>query len=238
MTIDSEGNIYLTATAVLAYSPGGLLLEEIAVPERPTNATFGGVDLRSLFITTEGGLYSIRTRVQGNVSNFAPVFSGYALDAVVDTPLSLEIAKILARASDPDGDALSLARVFSPSARGGTVTLTNAVNYTPPAGYVGVDSFEVEVIDSHGAPVRGIVTIAVNAESGGTGQNQTYFALHDGKAEMIFRGIPGRSYTIQRSTDMAIWEDLATLTAGADGKIPYIDSSPPLPQAFYRTRSN
>ena len=37
-----------------------------------------------------------------------------------------------------------------------------------------------------------------------------------GRVIMVFRGIPGRSYTIQRSTDMAIWIDLATVAAGTD----------------------
>ena len=60
----------------------------------------------------------------------------------------------------------------------------------------------------------------------------------DGKAEMVFRGIPDHSYTLQRSIDMIIWSDLATVTAGADGKILFVDSAPPMPQAFYRTRSN
>jgi gluconolactonase len=238
MTIDAEGNVYLTVYAVLAYSPGGILLEEIAVPERPTNVTFGGADRRSLFITTEAGLYSIRTRVQGNAANFAPFCSGYAATGETDKPMSIYPAKIVERTSDPDGDEVTLIRVFGPSAQGGTVTLTDTVNYTPPAGYVGIDTFEVEVTDTHGASSRGTVTITLTAEPGGEGQNQTYFALHDGKAEMIFRGIPGRSYTIQRSLDLTIWSDLATVIAGADGKIPYIDSSPPMPKAFYRTRTD
>jgi sugar lactone lactonase YvrE/formylglycine-generating enzyme required for sulfatase activity len=78
MTLDSEGHIYLTETAVLVYNTNGVQLEQIAVPERPTNLEFGGSDRKTLFITTDSGsLYSIRTRVQGvsqgGQSNQSPV---------------------------------------------------------------------------------------------------------------------------------------------------------------------
>jgi len=66
MTMDSEGKIYLTEKAVLIYDAGGGLLEQIEVPERPTNLEFGGSDRKTLFITTDAGsLYSIRMRVRG-----------------------------------------------------------------------------------------------------------------------------------------------------------------------------
>ncbi|MCX6873116.1 MAG: DUF1566 domain-containing protein [Verrucomicrobia bacterium] len=238
MTIDAAGNIYMTLDAVLAYSSSGSLLEEIAVPERPTNVTFGGTDRQTLFITTEAGLYSIRMRVQGLSGNHPPVCTAYAVSGEANQPMSIYPAKIEAHASDPDGDVVTLTRVFSPTTQGGTVALADTVNYTPPVGFIGTDTFEVEVTDAHGASTRGTVTVTLIAAPGGEGENQTYFSLHDGQAEMIFRGIPGRSYTIQRSLEMEIWEDLATLNAGADGKIPFIDLAPPMPQGFYRSRSN
>ena len=65
MTIDNEGNIYLTENAVLVFDSAGSQIDEIAVPERPTNVTFGGSDAHTLFITTEHSLQSIRMRVHG-----------------------------------------------------------------------------------------------------------------------------------------------------------------------------
>ena len=60
------GGVYFTETAVLVSSASGTKLEQIAVPERPTNLEFGGSDRQTLFITTDAGsLYSIRMRVQG-----------------------------------------------------------------------------------------------------------------------------------------------------------------------------
>gem|GEM_PF-357386 len=170
--------------------------------------------------------------------NQAPKFTGYAVNATSGQPLSLNLTKILAHASDPDGDAVSLTQVFGPSFHGGTVALADSVTYTPPSDYIGTDTFEVKLTDEHGANMRGIVTATVSAAATGAGQNQTSFAMIDGKAVMVFRGIPGRSYLIQRSSDLIIWIDLGTASAGADGKITFTDPSPPVPQGFYRTQSN
>ncbi len=65
MTIDNEGNIYLTTDAVVVYNSAGEETERIAVPERPTNVCFGGKDNKTLFITARTSLYSIRMRVKG-----------------------------------------------------------------------------------------------------------------------------------------------------------------------------
>ncbi|MBN1126389.1 MAG: SMP-30/gluconolactonase/LRE family protein [Sedimentisphaerales bacterium] len=65
MTMDERGNVYITADAVLVYSPAGGLVEKIEVPERPANVCFGGSDRRMLFITARTGFYAIPVRVKG-----------------------------------------------------------------------------------------------------------------------------------------------------------------------------
>lgn len=65
MTIDNEGNIYMAANAVTVYNKNSQKLEEIKVPERPSNICFGGKDKGTLFITARTSLYSIRMRVKG-----------------------------------------------------------------------------------------------------------------------------------------------------------------------------
>jgi gluconolactonase len=65
MTIDSEGNIYLTTNVVAVYDRDGKKIEEIKVPEQPSNVTFGGQDRKTLFITARTSLYSVAMRVQG-----------------------------------------------------------------------------------------------------------------------------------------------------------------------------
>ncbi len=66
MTIDNEGNVYLTGKGVTVFDKTGKQIEQIAVPEPWTaNVCFGGKDRRTLFITASKSLYSVRTRVQG-----------------------------------------------------------------------------------------------------------------------------------------------------------------------------
>ena len=65
MTIDNEGNIYLTRRVVAVYNKNGEKIEEIKVPEGPANVTFGGSDNQTLFITARTSLYSVKMRVKG-----------------------------------------------------------------------------------------------------------------------------------------------------------------------------
>jgi gluconolactonase len=66
MTLDSEGNVYLTTNrAVVVFDRTGRQIETIAVPEVPANLCFGGADMRTLFITARTGFYAVKTRVQG-----------------------------------------------------------------------------------------------------------------------------------------------------------------------------
>lgn len=66
MTIDSQGNIYLTGKGVTVFDKTGKKLGNIAIPESWTaNVCFGGRDLKSLFITASKGLYMIQLKVKG-----------------------------------------------------------------------------------------------------------------------------------------------------------------------------
>jgi gluconolactonase len=65
MTIDNEGNIYLTTNVIAVYNRKGEKIETIKVPEGPANVTFGGKDKKTLFITARSSLYSVRMRAKG-----------------------------------------------------------------------------------------------------------------------------------------------------------------------------
>jgi len=65
MTIDNEGNVYLTTKVVAVYNSKGEKIETINVPEQPANVCFGGKDKQTLFITACTSLYSLKMRVKG-----------------------------------------------------------------------------------------------------------------------------------------------------------------------------
>ncbi len=84
MCIDAEGNLYIAAglhatrdtsetldtkPGIHVFSPDGRLLDFVETPEDTlTNCTFGGADLRTLYITCGTKLLSLRTRIAGKAS--------------------------------------------------------------------------------------------------------------------------------------------------------------------------
>jgi len=67
MTIDDQGNLYLTndRRGVRVFDKSAKEIGIIPVPEMPANVSFGGKDHKTLFITASTSLYSIRLRVRG-----------------------------------------------------------------------------------------------------------------------------------------------------------------------------
>lgn len=65
MTLDEDGNLYLTDGAVAVYRPDGSLIREIQFPEKPSNVTFGGPENRTLFVTARTGIYALEMSVGG-----------------------------------------------------------------------------------------------------------------------------------------------------------------------------
>ena len=66
MTIDEQGNLYLTNQGVFVFNRKGEQILHIDIPERWTaNVCFGGKDMQSLFITASKGLYRMKMKVKG-----------------------------------------------------------------------------------------------------------------------------------------------------------------------------
>ncbi len=66
MTLDKDGNVYLTGQGVTVFDSHGKKIEHIDVPEPWTgNVTFGGKDRKLLFITASKSIYGIQMRVKG-----------------------------------------------------------------------------------------------------------------------------------------------------------------------------
>lgn len=66
MTIDNEGNIYLTGKGVTVYNSEGKQIEHIDVPADWTgNVTFCGKEKNILFITASQNIYTLKMKVKG-----------------------------------------------------------------------------------------------------------------------------------------------------------------------------
>jgi gluconolactonase len=65
MAVDVQGNLYTTHGKIQVHNADGKLIETIDVPEAPANCTFGGKDLKTLFITACTSLYSVPLKNAG-----------------------------------------------------------------------------------------------------------------------------------------------------------------------------
>lgn len=66
-TVDEAGNLYVaSAVGIQVYSPEGKLLGVIRVPESPSNCTFGGKDMKTLYVTARTSLYAFPMNVKGH----------------------------------------------------------------------------------------------------------------------------------------------------------------------------
>jgi VCBS repeat-containing protein len=95
------------------------------------------------------------------VTNPAPVAENDTF--TIDEDTSLTNASVTGNDSDADNDSLTYNKLTDPAS--GTVTFNSdgTFDYTPPADFHGVVSFDYEVVDADGATETATVTITVNS---------------------------------------------------------------------------
>lgn len=65
MTIDQQGNVYLTNKVVSVFNSKGENIAKIEVPEQPSNVCFGGKKRNVLFITARTSVYTLKMNTKG-----------------------------------------------------------------------------------------------------------------------------------------------------------------------------
>jgi hypothetical protein len=121
-----------------------------------------------------------------------------------NTPVTFAAAKLALNDIDVDGYPLTVIGVSTASTFGGTVTLSSGqVNYTPPERFAGNDSFTYTIADGQGDTAVGTVMVTVG--SGGTVALNIVFGpvASGGNFIVSFAGIPGLTYTIEASSNIA-----------------------------------
>jgi gluconolactonase len=69
LTVDTKGNLYLTKPslkAIQVVSPEGKTLGLIYFPEEPANCTFGGKDMKTLYVAARTSLYTVKMEATGH----------------------------------------------------------------------------------------------------------------------------------------------------------------------------
>lgn len=106
MTLDTQGNLYLcqpAANQILVRSPSGVTLGSITLPESPANCTFGGKDMRTLYVTARTSVYVCRMEAAGHRFAWNPgPYAAFQTKFFGSTNVTM--AQLSA---DPDGDGAS-----------------------------------------------------------------------------------------------------------------------------------
>ena len=194
------------------------------------------------------GQYSVTVTVNGCTSAAGTTTLVVNTPPTVHTPIALgaqnNIAQTLLIVGNPkyppqdaDSDTLTVSAVTQGSI--GSVTHnTTSVTYT--ASNTGTDSFTYTVDDGYGGTAVGTVNVTVSAVVGGQTASIT-FGGHS--VSLVFWGVPGETYTIQRKADLEqSWSDLGDATANGlstqpYGQINFTDSNPPSSgSGYYRLK--
>lgn len=170
-------------------------------------------------------------------ANSPPVASDRAAATIQDTPLHLALDKLLATASDPDGDTLTVSATSGASTNGGTVALTSSeIVFTPVPAFAGVDRFSYTITDGRDGSATANVVVFVSAN--GASSNLVSLVQTPDSYLVRFLGIPDLTYRLQRAPGVTgPWETIATLTAPSNGLMEYEDKQSPPGGAFYRTQA-
>jgi hypothetical protein len=94
--------------------------------------------------------------------------------------------------------------------------------------------FTYVVSDGRGGTATGSVFVQVLSANSAPNHIGGLTVVTNG-IQMHFAGIPGYSYTVQRSTDLSTWTDIGSFLVPENGIAEFTDTNPPVDQAFYRT---
>ncbi len=139
----------------------------------------------------------------------APVVPDRSMAVRAGQSGTVSTLKLLARTRDEDDDPRTVTAVSGTSSQGGTVTLAGGViTYTAPAGFTGTDAFTYTVADNGGDTATGTVRVSVTSGVGANIISMIYAAGPPATFTVRFTGLPGATYRLQASSDLATWTSL------------------------------
>jgi hypothetical protein len=204
-----------------------------------SSAGHGNLTITAVYVNTDGNFTgSTGTLSPNQVVDTPPVGGTHSLVTTVNTPLNVSASTLGGLDFDADGDALTVTAVNSPSANGGTVSLSSGtITYTPPSPtFAGADTFTYTVSDGFlGGTATSTANVTVQLSGKATSTFTSISSPSAGIVDLRGYGIPGHSYDVQRSPDsgFSTFTTLATVTAAPNGIITYEDDSAPA-TAYYR----
>ena len=225
---DVDGNQDVLSTVLIDdVSHGALTLNSDGSFTYTPTAGFVGLD-RFRYQASDGIDGSNTVSVDIDVENGRPWVFQQRHRVVHDTTLVIdEDSGLLATANDPDGDTLSLALVNDVSHGSLTLNADGSFDYQPNAGFVGSDSFTVQVSDSLLTSKTATVNIDV-VNSAPVAVSDQYLATKDQDLSVVAPGLLQNDVDFDaEDLDIVLRDDphFGTVTIAVDGSFTYTPDS-------------
>ncbi len=183
----------------------------------------------------DGNFFGSTNSYPGLLINSAPVAQTATYPRPVNFNLKIRIATLATNWSDADGDTINLTSAGPASTNGVSVSKDSTFIYYNSTNGSNPDQFSYVISDGF-VSMSGMVNVAVSSAPGTalTATNQITFI--GGVPTLQLAGIPGRTYYVQASTNLAAWVDISTNVAGTNGLWNVTDADATNhPSRFYRT---
>jgi hypothetical protein len=194
-------------------------------------ATANGDNGKQFRVIYSNGYGAVTSSVAALTVNFTAA-TNFNLNAYLGVSFEIAESNVLAHASGSGG--VALAGLDATSANGISLTLSGG-EIIYHGALTADDSFHYTAASATGdCTAAALVTIlAVTSISPVT------ISTIGGIPLLNFAGIPNFSYTVQRSTNLTVWDDVLTTNApGINGRFNWQDSAALQPASFYRLRYN
>jgi autotransporter-associated beta strand protein len=170
--------------------------------------------------------------------NRQPATTPLAFTNTAPSVLEIPFATLVANATDPDGNPLTVSSVNLTTTNGITLTTNETTIFYSNQQSV-TDQFSYTISDGHGGSAMGVVRI----ENIGTPPSAEFTSspsVNGTSVTLSFVATPGWTYYLDRSTNLPIWTTIWTNTAPPSGEFEYTDTFEDLggqpASAFYRVR--
>lgn len=174
------------------------------------------------------------------VGNQGPAANPVLLVRALNTSMKISIANILTNyTSDPNGDVRILTAV-GVSTNGSSIYTNGGFIFYAPTNNL-PENFIYVVRDGRTYRPGDTVLTATNWISISVNHAVGYpqsITPSGGTVSVLFAGVPGYAYDVQRSTNLTTWIILYTTNAPRNGFWIFTDSNPPQPSAYYRAQQH
>lgn len=158
------GDLHLVSVYDRALSSSEVLQNFDAGADPTTSDRIVHIELQD---STFGLSNTAVTTIEIGEANIPPTAAAHSYQTVRDVPLTVNPRGLLAGATDPDGDPLSISSYEATTRQGGTISNVDPSSgsfvYVPRSGFIGIDTFTYTITDGRGGFDTETVSLTIAA---------------------------------------------------------------------------